>query len=134
MKHRSEIEALEFVKDAGKQISKTVTREYKILLRQFIAFRDKTWSVIDDLKDYGSRMLLAETLASQAFPVYDFRYKADPDSPFRLYNCLTPALKKHVRVPEALLTRGYAKDTSLMITYQREKKAQKIDDVLSLWG
>lgn len=96
---------------------KAVTREYKILLRQFIAFRDKTWAVIDNLKDYGGRMLMAETLATQAFPVYDYRYKTDTNSPFQLYNCITPALKKHVRVPLALLPKNYGYDYSVMFAY-----------------
>ena len=45
------------------------------------------------MNDYGFRMLDAEKVASQSYPVYDFRYRADPESPFRLYDCVTPALK-----------------------------------------
>lgn len=66
------------------------------------------------------------------FPVYDFRYRADPDSPFCLYDCLVPALKKHVRVPEPLLPTGYGNDIKLLITYNRERLALKRDNIRDL--
>ena len=57
------------------------------------------------------------------FPVYDYRYRADPDSPFRLYDCLAPALKKNVRVPEVFLPEDYKIDKVLMAKYHFDKSA-----------
>ena len=66
--------------------------------------------------------MLAEEITASTFPVYDYRYRADPDSPFRLYDCMAPALKKHLRVPEALLPSGYVQDFTLMMAYGRERQ------------
>ena len=62
--------------------------------------------------------------------MYDFRYRADPDSPFRLYDCLAPALKKHVRVPEALLTEEYKIDQILKAKYHLEKSALEKENIV----
>ena len=70
-------------------------------------------------------MSYADALVATSYPVYDYRYRADPDSPFRLYDCLKPALKKHVRVPEALLSKTYLPDLNLLIKYKKEKNAHK---------
>ena len=51
--------------------------------------------MIDKLKSYGDKMIQSEALVAMQYPVYDFRYRADPDSPFRLYNTLIPQLKEH---------------------------------------
>ena len=111
----AQTKALEFVKDMSKQITQTFNREYKTILKQFIMFREKTWALIDSLKDHSDRIVVAEKLVAQSFPVYDFRYRADPDSPFGLYDCLAPALKQHMRVPEAMLPPGYRQDISLLM-------------------
>ena len=62
------------------------------------------------LKEDAKQLKMAELLAASCFPVYDHRYRADPESPFRLYDCLTPAIKAHVRVPEAILPQNYVID------------------------
>ena len=59
-KHEAEQEAKKFVIEAANKIMKQVSREYRSLLKQFISFREKTWSVIDNMKDYGDRMEYAE--------------------------------------------------------------------------
>ena len=58
-------------------------------------------------------MLTAEKIAAQVFPVYDYRYRADPESPFSLYDCLAPVLKQHLRVPDPLLAPGHSPDLKL---------------------
>ena len=75
------------------------------------------------MKNYENEVIRADTLAAQGFPVYDYRYRADPESPFRLYDCLAPALKKHVRVPKEMLPPDYAIDMRLYMIYNREKMA-----------
>ena len=87
-----------------------------------------TWEALDTIKDYGQRMIIAEKLVVQQFPVYDFRYRADPDSPFGLYDCLAPTLRKHVRVPEAMLPAGYTTDINLMLAYSRQQTQQKAEE------
>ena len=70
----------------------------------------------------------AEKLVSQTYPVYDSRYRFDPDSPFRLYDCLAPALKQHIPVPEIFLPKGYKADIQMQMKYHREKLAkEKLD-------
>ena len=66
-------------------------------------------------------MSIAEALVASSYPVYDYRYWADPESPFHLYDCLKPALKKHIRVPEALLPKDFLPDMKLIRQYEHEK-------------
>ena len=113
--------AKEWVNKASKQLTRAVTLEFRALVKQFVNFRDKTWKAIDTIKDYGIRMVDAEQLVVQQYPVYDYRYRADPDSPFRLYDCLAPALKEHERVPDAMLPRGYSTDIRLMMAYKKQQ-------------
>ena len=87
-------EAKRFVREAANNIQKAVTREYRTLLKQFVQFREKTWHIIDNMEDRKERMKDAEQLVCQTYPVYDSRYRADPDSPFKLYDCIVPALKE----------------------------------------
>ena len=127
-KHEAEMEAKKFVEESANNIAKAVSREYRSLLKQFVSFRQTTWTVIDNMQDYGDRMEHAEKLVCQTFPVYDSRYRSDPDSPFRLYDCLVPALKQHIPVPEILLPKGYLADIGMQMKYHREKLAiEKID-------
>ena len=80
------------------------------------------------MQDYGNRMKLAEQFVSQTYPVYDSRYRSDPDSPFRLYDCLAPALKQHIPVPEVLLPKSYLVDIGMQMKNHREKLAiEKLD-------
>jgi len=71
-------------------------------------------------------MLTAESMTALSFPVYDQRYKSDPASPFRLYDCLIPAMKQHQRVPVALLPKGYDTDLRLQMDYKRAREAVKL--------
>ena len=59
---KAEEDALEFIRKHSTAISKTATREYKNLLKQFIRFRESTWSVIDTLKDYENIVSQAEAM------------------------------------------------------------------------
>ena len=45
-------------------------------------------------------MVEAEMISSMQFPVYDYRYRADPKSPFNLYQALEPALVHDRLVPK----------------------------------
>ena len=104
-------------------IMKAVSREYRDIIRQFMEFRQKTWSVIDELNDYSDRLVISEQVACQTFPVYDYRYKADPDSPFRKYDCIAPSLKHHIKVPPCMQTGFYGKDIAIHMNYNRDKLA-----------
>ena len=81
------------------------------------------------MKDNESRVIRADILAAQGFPVYDYRYRADPESPFRLYDCLVPALKKHVYAPKVMLPPDYVIDMKLYMSYSREKMALKKENL-----
>ena len=108
------------MEESAKNIAKAVSREYRSLLKQFVKFRETTWTVIDNMQDYGDRMEHAEMLVCQTYPIYDNRYRSDPDSPFRLYDCLAPALKQHIPVPEILLPKGYLADHEMQMKYHRD--------------
>ena len=64
--------------------------------------------------------------------MYDCRYRSDPDSPFRLYDCLAPALKEQIPVPEILLPKSYIVDIGMQIKYYREEQALRKEDLESL--
>ena len=51
------------------QLTNEFTREYRQLVKQFLNFREQTWTVIDKLKDYEDRVLLAEQISCQNYPV-----------------------------------------------------------------
>ena len=71
----------------------------------------------------------AEKLVCQTYPVFDSRYRLDPDSPFRLYDCLVPALMQHMPVPEIHLPKGYTADIQMQMQYHRDMLAKdKLDN------
>ena len=82
--------AIDFVKNSSEDIQKNLTKEHKQLLTQFIDFKRRTWTIIDELTDCRERMTTAELIACQSYPVYEQRHAADPKHPLRLYNCLKP--------------------------------------------
>lgn len=50
------------------------------------------------------------------------RYRADPDSPFRLYDCLVPCMKHHLKVPIAFQKNiNWQRDISMHMNYNRDK-------------
>ena len=120
-KQESLNEAKRFVREAANNIQRAVTREYRTLLKQFVQFREKTWHIIDNMEDRGARIQAAEQLVSQTYPVYDSRYRADPDSPFKLYDCMKPALKEQIRVPEVFLAKDYLEDAGMQLLQLHDK-------------
>ena len=59
------------------------------------------------------------------------RYRADPDSPFRLYDCLVPQLKEHVKVPDALLPKGYSKDWAMIRSLKKLRNEKKREEIVA---
>ena len=123
------IESVKFIKKASINIMKAVTKEFHLLISQFIDFRTNTWQIIDDLKDYSDRMKKAELVAAMQFPIYDFRYRSDPDCPFRLYHCLTPVLKQHKKIPAGLVEQGYINDLDLRLRLRESKYNLRRDKI-----
>ena len=93
IKQLAQQRAIEFVKEAAKSIEQSFTREYRVLLKQYIAFREKMWQKIDDFDAYLKRMIQAETLTAHLLTVYDYNYCAN-DAPFRLYSPSIKSVKK----------------------------------------
>ena len=61
--------------------------------------------------------------------MYDYRYRSDPSSPFRLYDCLGPTLKKHELIPNQLLpSTEYNKDLVMQMELKRARAAVKAID------
>ena len=100
---------------------KSVTLEYRNLVRQHINFRRSTWKIIDEFKDQSRQLQQAELWVSQSYPIYDQRYRADPDSPFRLYDCLVPQLKHHVKVPDVMQSKSHIFDIKLHMNHNQIK-------------
>ena len=73
------------------------------------------------MNDCSDRMYTAERVVAQTFPVYESRFKTDAHTPFKLFDCLVPELKKHFRVPIAMLPKGYDTDIKMQIQLNREK-------------
>ena len=48
-----------------------MTQECQSLYKQFIDFKEKTWAVLDMRKELGDRMVYAEKLTAQTYPIYD---------------------------------------------------------------
>ena len=82
--------ALEFVKTASEDVQKVVTKECQGLYKSFISFKEKTWTEIDLRKDFGDKMVEAEKLVAQTYPIYEQRLRSDPKNPLQLFDCLVP--------------------------------------------
>ena len=117
------IESTNFIHKWSIKIMSAVSKEFRTLLSQFIDFRRVTWTVIDNLKDYGERMKKSECVAAMQYPIYDFRYRADPESPFRLYNCLKPELKSKAHIPKGYHEESYITDALLKLRINEDKYA-----------
>ena len=128
----AELDAVEFVKRSAKDIMYSINKEYQALNKQFVRFRETTWTHIDRINENGERMVAAELGVAQSFPVYEQRLNADPKSPFRLFDCLIPAMRQHVRIPEAILPKRYVTDIKLQIDLKRAKEAVKLFDTRHL--
>jgi len=50
---QAKLDAREFVQRSSADIIKAVSSEYTNLVKQHLRFREKTWTVIDKLNDYG---------------------------------------------------------------------------------
>ena len=67
------------------------------------------------MTDYGNRMVTAETLVAQSYPVYDFRLRSDPANPFRLYDCLKPVRRENLMIPVQFLPKTHGENVKLHI-------------------
>lgn len=63
--------AVKFVKDQGKYITREITKEFKSILRQFVDFRRKTWTLLDKIAEQGKELTKTETCICMTYPVYD---------------------------------------------------------------
>jgi hypothetical protein len=68
-------------------------------------------------------MIVAEKLVSQNYPVYNYRYASDPKNPLRFYDCLTPALREHVRIPVELYNKTFVEDFKLRLDLKHAEEA-----------
>ena len=49
----AEQNALKFVKESAEAITKSINREYKYIIKQFLNFREETWKILKTLKDHS---------------------------------------------------------------------------------
>ena len=52
--------AIDFVKTNSECLQKLLSKEHQLLVRQFINFRNKTWTYIDEIKEESKKMMIAE--------------------------------------------------------------------------
>ena len=78
------------MKNASIDVEKALTKEIQIVLKQQLKFEKETWTVINEVQDWKGRMIAAELMNAQEYPVYEQRYKADPDNPLSLFDCMKP--------------------------------------------
>lgn len=89
---KAKLVAKKFVQNCYKKISKAAEIEIKSVLSQFIDFRNLTWEVLENFSEMKQKVMVADKMVCQVYPIRDFWYRSPINSPFQLYDCLKPAL------------------------------------------
>ena len=63
-------------------IMKMVTKEFRLLVKQFIMFRELTWTLLDNQVDYSQRLIKAEKVVASSFPVLEQKHASKSDRAF----------------------------------------------------
>ena len=66
-------------------------------------------------------MAIAEKLLAQTYPVYEQRYKADPNTPFKLFDCLMPELSENYREPIETLKKTHEVNIGYFLDVKRKE-------------
>lgn len=121
-------ETITFVKRVTGDICKALTQEHQGLLKQFVAFREFTWTELNAMKDCELRLEVAEKLVAETFPVYEQRYASDPSNPLIKYDCLAPEIRQRLRVPYQIYDTSHVEDISLRISLKHMEDANVSND------
>ena len=87
--------ASQFIEDKAKQITKELTKAHHQILKQFIAFKDRStfqMKQADRMHKYVAK--LEERLAMRS-PTLEAEHAIDDRTALTLYDCLMPQLREH---------------------------------------
>ena len=91
-------EIIQIVRKYSDESAKLLTDECRKILKQFIAFKERTVDYLQKMDEWHMRIVEAELRAAQKNPVYDCVYALDDfceNKALSLYNCLVPQIKGH---------------------------------------
>ena len=70
-------------------------------------------------------MIAAELMNAQQYPVYEQRYKADPDNPLSLFDCMKPQLHGYIQKPIQMLPQTHRYDLKWQIDLKHAEDKDK---------
>ena len=76
-------------------ICKSFTEELHLVLSQFILYKRKTNSRLDESEWYKENVKVLEMTLTRKIPVFESEYGMSETTPLRLYDCLVPRIKEH---------------------------------------
>lgn len=88
-------EAIKWLKDKTDAICKSFTEELHLILSQFILYKRKTNSRLDESEWYKENVKVLEMTLARKIPVFESEYGMSETTPLRLYDCLVPRIKEH---------------------------------------
>ena len=86
---------IEWLEKKLKPVSAMLTRNHHKIVRQFLAYKERTEQKLLDLDESKSKMIDAEIALAQRNPLYEAEYKLDEDNPLKLFDCFVPSLEEH---------------------------------------
>ena len=75
---------------------KKMTNQHQGIAKQFMDFKEKTYSKMDVMDEYHTRMQWAEVALALKYPVYEAEYQQAYPGPLKLYDCFIPQLKEYM--------------------------------------
>lgn len=89
--------ACQFVKEQTTNVTKLLTRQHHLTIKQFLDFKDRTDFLLEQARRRGDEVKLLEQALCLRTPVMEAEYAIDDRSPIDFYNCLIPKLREQVR-------------------------------------
>ena len=90
-------EVSNIVKANAMDTARKMTDEHRRILRQFVAFKERTIDYLKDMEDFHTRMKVAEKDIALRNPINEAIFALDDlafdNHALRLYNCLVPKIK-----------------------------------------
>lgn len=102
--------AVEFLREQAAKITRTLTKAHHVLLQNFLDFKQRNESFLEQREFILESWKTAEKALAQKSPVMEAEYALDMDTPLKLYDCLTPMMKHHRRLRIDLEKRVFIDD------------------------
>ena len=91
-------EAIKWLEEKLVIISKSFTRELHEVIKQFISYKDKTYSRIAECAWYQENVKILEATLARKIPVFEAEYGLSETTPLRLYDSLVPRIRQHRKI------------------------------------